>query len=137
MRVLALDMGTKRVGIAVSDPDGRVATPLKVVTDPLGQGAREIVALVKRYEVGTVLVGLPVSLSGDEGEQARLVRSQAEKLARLLPVPVEYWDERLTTEQAHRAMMESGVPGRKKKELVDMIAATIILQGYLDRTAGP
>ncbi len=136
MRILALDMGERRVGIAVSDPTGTIARPLRTLV----RGSREedfaaITALVAEHDVELVVVGRPLSLDGAEGPQARRVARYAEALAARLPVPVVAWDERFTTVAAEEILRQNR---RKKKRQartrgeVDSIAAAVILQGYLD-----
>lgn len=133
MRILALDIGEKRIGVAVSDPSGSVATPLLVLDAPkvLADG-RELVKLVDEYEVESVVVGLPLSLDGSEGPQAESVRRSVKRLAGFLRVPFEFADERLSSAQASRAMGESGTSSRAARGSVDMVAAAIFLQSYLD-----
>ena len=133
MRVLALDIGEKRIGVAVSDPSGTVATPVTVLDAPkvLGDG-RELVRLVEDYEAELVLVGLPLSMDGNEGPQAKRVRSAAARLAGFLRVPVEFADERLSSAQASKAMQATGASSREQRGRVDMVAASLFLQSYLD-----
>ena len=138
MRVLALDLGSRRIGVAVSDLTGTVASPSH------GAGAVEvaaprpdrIAALVRDEEVELVVIGLPLSLSGDEGPAARAARTEARALATLIDVPIETFDERLTTVTAERALAEAGVRGRARRQVVDKVAAAVILQSFLDRAAG-
>ena len=133
MRVLALDIGEKRIGVAVSDPSGTVASPLVVLdaTRALGDG-RDLTKLAEEYEVELVVVGLPLSLEGTEGPQAERVRRAAARLAGFLRVPVEFADERLSSVQASRAMSDVGATQRKQRGSVDMVAAAVFLQSYLD-----
>lgn len=133
MRVLGLDIGEKRIGVAVSDPSGRVATPVKVLDArrALGDGV-ELRRLVEDYEAELVVVGLPLSLDGTEGPQAVRVRSVASKLAGFLPVGVVFADERLSSAEAKRTMREAGVSERHQRGSVDMVAAAVFLQAYLD-----
>ncbi len=137
MRVLGLDIGEKRIGVAVSDPSGTVATPLAVVdaAPALGDGTG-LRTLVADYEVELLVVGLPLSLDGTEGPQAARVRHAAGRLERLLGVPVTYTDERLSSSAASRAMAESGASERDRRGSVDMVAATLFLQAYLDARRG-
>lgn len=134
-RTLALDVGEKRVGIAISDPTGTIARPLQTLV----RGSREedlhvLSALVAEYDVGLVVVGRPLSLDGTEGPQARRVARYAEALAAMLPVPIVAWDERFTTVAAEEILRRT----RKKKQRahtrgeVDAIAAAVILQSYLE-----
>jgi putative holliday junction resolvase len=123
-RVLALDYGSARCGCAVSDPTGTLATPLESVSDAASdQGLERVAALVRELQVERVVVGLPVSLSGEEGAQARETRDFAARLSARLDVPVETWDERFTTKMAQRT------PGRSAE---DSRAAAHLLQGYLE-----
>ena len=133
MRVLALDIGEKRIGVAVSDPSGTVASPLvvldaaKVLTD-----GSDLTRLVEEYGAELVVVGLPLSLDGSEGPQALDVRRAAARLAGFLRVPVEFADERLSSTQASRAMGDVGASQRQQRGSIDMVAAAIFLQSYLD-----
>ena len=137
MRILGLDMGERRVGIAISDPTGTVARPLQTLV----RGSREedfaaIAALVVKHEVGLVVVGQPLSLDGTEGPQARRVARYVLALAARLPVRFVAWDERFTTVAAEEILRR----GRKKRGRrrvraegeVDAVAAAVILQSYLD-----
>ncbi len=122
MRVLALDHGTVRIGCALSDPSGTLATPLPVIEPP---EPRTVAELVAEREVERVVVGLPLHLSGEEGSQAELVRSFCAELEAMLPIPVETYDERLTTKMAD-ATRRGGASGDR-----DSIAAAHLLQAYL------
>jgi putative Holliday junction resolvase len=123
-RVLALDYGSARCGCAISDPSGTLATPLATVEQPATEsGLEAIAALVRKHEVERVLVGLPVTLSGDEGAQAAETRGFVERLRASLAVPVETWDERFTTRMA------KATPGRHAE---DSRAAAHLLQGWLE-----
>ena len=132
MRVLALDIGDKRVGVAVSDPRGRVATPVKVLDASALTDPRAVASLVEEYEAECVVIGLPLSLDGEEGPQAQRVRKIGARLAQGLRVEVEYADERMSSVQAKRALREGGLAERAQRGRVDMLAAAIFLQGYLD-----
>jgi len=130
--VLALDIGEKRVGVAVSDPTGRIATPVRVMDASLLRDVSTVADLAEEHEADLVLVGLPLSLDGTEGPQARRVRTIGERLAQGLRVAVEYADERMSSREARRVLSEGGVSERNQRGRVDMLAATIFLQGYLD-----
>lgn len=133
MRILGLDFGSHRIGIAISDPTGSMAQPLSVIEKrPDDSEIKRILELVDEYNVDEVVVGLPVSMSGEIGAQAQVVLEYVEKLKNELRVPVITWDERLTTSFAERALMESNVKRSRRKEIVDKVAAAVILQGYLD-----
>jgi putative Holliday junction resolvase len=122
MRVLALDHGTARIGCAISDPSGTLATPLPVIEPP---EARAVAELVAEREVEKVVVGLPLHLSGEEGAQAGLARSFVAELEAMLEVPVEAYDERLTTRMAEASRREGATAPP------DSLAAAHLLQAYL------
>ncbi len=133
MRVLALDVGDKRIGVAISDPSQVLARSLQVIQRGSGQeNFAAVTRLVKEYEVERVVVGYPRSLDGTAGEQADKVERYAAGLAESLTVPVLLWDERFSTVSAERLMREAGLRGKKKRERVDAVAAAVILQDYLD-----
>lgn len=130
---MALDVGERRIGVAVSDETGVIATPVATV----GRGGGdldEIRRLVGAWEVDRLVVGLPTGLSGREGPQAALVRAYAARLgAHLGPEPpLEFWDERLTTAIAERALIAAGTRRAQRRERIDAVAAAVILQSYLD-----
>ncbi|MEO6020632.1 MAG: Holliday junction resolvase RuvX [Knoellia sp.] len=142
---LGVDVGTVRVGVALSDPSGVLATPHATLRrtwpdrETLDDDVAQIVALGVERDAVEVIVGLPRSLSGDEGPSAQAARKYAAELARrLAPVDVRLVDERLTSVSAHRALRDSGVAGRRQREVVDQAAAVLILQAALDeeRSAG-
>ncbi len=122
MRVLALDHGTARIGCALSDPSGTLATPLPVIEPP---GARAVAELVSKHAVELVVVGLPLHLSGEEGSQAALARGFAKELEGMLEIPVETYDERLTTRMAEASKREGAAAAP------DSLAAAHLLQAYL------
>jgi putative Holliday junction resolvase len=129
-RSLGIDYGTKRVGLALSDPLGLTARPLAVV--PRSKIVEEVLSLVKEQEVGTIVVGLPTGLGGDEGMSASEARKLADELAAATGVDVVLRDERYTSRMAESALLESGMKRRERRESVDKVAAAIILQDYLD-----
>ncbi len=122
MRVLALDHGTARIGCAISDPSGTLATPMATIEPP---EARAVAELVAKYQVERVVVGLPLHLSGEEGSQAALTRTFCGELEAILDVPVETYDERLTTRMAEASRREGATAAP------DSIAAAHLLQAYL------
>jgi putative Holliday junction resolvase len=137
MRALGLDVGERRIGAAVSDPEGILAMPLTAVEARSDNEALErIAALAREHDVERVVVGLPLSLDGSLGPQARRVKSFADALAERIELPVVTWDERLSTVAAGRALAEAGVKRDKRKKRLDSTAASLILQGYLDRQRG-
>lgn len=138
--MLALDLGAKRIGVAVSDSQGRVATPVTTVERhrDLPRLHRELVDLVAEWEAELVLLGLPIDLRGDVGPAAEAVLAERDELAAVLPVPVEVHDERLSTRIADRALRERGdLTSRDRRAVVDMTAAAVILQDWLDRRRTP
>lgn len=133
MRILALDVGEKRIGVAISDLSQSLARSLKVIQ----RGSRQedfatVARLVEEYEVEKVVVGYPRSLDGMAGAQAERVERYAVGLAESLTVPVLLWDERFSTVSAERLMREAGLRSKKKRERIDAVAAAVILQDYLD-----
>jgi len=137
MRVLALDVGDKRIGVAISDPSQTLARGLAIIERTSCQeDCAAVGGLVQQYEVETVIVGYPRSLNGTTGQQARKVEQFVASLAAVLTVPVLLWDERLSTVSAERLMREAGLRGKKKRERLDTAAATVILQDYLDWSDG-
>lgn len=133
-RRLGIDVGAVRVGVALSDPDGVVATPLATVPRDAAHGTdlATIAGYVAEHDVVGIVVGLPRTLAGREGPAAEAARAFAEALATRVPVPLEFSDERLTTVVATRQMRESGRKGRRQRAVVDQVAAVAILQGWLD-----
>lgn len=138
MRILGIDIGEKRIGVAISDPQGRVATPLAVLDarKTLGDAA-ELRRLLADYDdVAFIVAGLPRSLDGTEGMQAARTRAAAKKLSGLTGLEIRFVDERLTSAEAERRMAESGADSRARRGSVDMVAASILLQTYLDAPEG-
>ncbi|NNH71584.1 Holliday junction resolvase RuvX [Nocardia uniformis] len=139
-RRVAIDVGTVRIGVAASDPDGILATPVETVqrAKRIAKGAiapelTRIADIVREYEAVEVIVGLPRTLRGENGSSAKLATVFADRLRRLIaPVPVRLSDERLTTVSAARALRDSGVRGRGQRQVIDQAAAVSILQGWLD-----
>jgi putative Holliday junction resolvase len=134
VRVLAIDLGTRRIGIALSDGSGTLASPLCVLQrtgDRAGEH-RTIEAIVQEHEVARVLVGLPTSLSGEEGPAARTARAEIAELAAAVSVPVEPVDERFTTVEAHNRLAAAGRTSRERRGMVDAAAAAVLLQAWLD-----
>jgi putative Holliday junction resolvase len=133
-RYLGIDYGTKRVGLAISDELGLTARPLEVVLVTELDAA--LTRIVDEYVIEGVVLGLPTSLGGYEGDSAAGARELGNHIGNLLNVPVEYMDERFTSRMAESALLESGMKRSKRKETVDKVAAAIILQTYLDAGAG-
>lgn len=139
-RTLALDLGERRIGVAVSDPTGTVARPVTAITRASRQkDLQAITSLVDQYQAALVLVGLPLSLDGSEGPQAQQTRLYAERLAEELDVPIKFWDERYSSVQAEEILR--GKKGKRRRRQtrgdVDATAAAVFLQSYLDSKASP
>lgn len=135
MRVVGIDLGTRRIGVAVSDPTGTLASPYEVV-ERSPQSYAAIARIVAEVEAGRVVVGLPLSLDGRDGPAAVKAREEAAALGQALPVPVELYDERLTTVTANRSMMDLQMKADARKRVVDKVAAAVMLQSWLDSGAG-
>lgn len=139
MRVVALDLGTRRIGVAVSDAGGTMATPYSVIErsgDIVADRAR-VAEIVSEVGAGMVVVGLPLSMDGRKGPAARAALDEAQALREALDVPVESHDERLTSVTANRSLTEAGLTGRRRQKArkagaVDQAAATVLLQSWLD-----
>jgi putative Holliday junction resolvase len=132
-RVLGLDLGDARVGVAISDPERRVAVPHGTIRtgQPPGE-LKAVAALVGELDVTAVVVGHPRSMSGASGPRAQQAEAFAEALRAIVGVPVELQDERLSTAEAERSLREAGVSGRRRRQVVDESAATVILGAWLD-----
>src|SRR2546426_9927172 len=135
MRIAALDVGEARIGVAVSDELGITAQGLGVVRRVGGRRDLEaLAALLTPYAPSRLVVGLPLDMRGTEGAAAVRVRAFAERAAAHLALPLEFWDERLTTVAAERVLLEADMSRRRRREVVGKVAATLILQGYLARS---
>lgn len=132
-RVLGVDHGTRRVGLAISDPLRRTAQPVEVVTATKDRGLLDAVAeAASRLEAEEIVVGLPVRLDGTEGPAAAAARGFADALRERTALPVVLWDERLSSVEASRAMRAGGVDARRQRGSVDKVAAAIVLRAYLE-----
>jgi putative Holliday junction resolvase len=137
MRILGLDVGERRIGVAVADEGVRVALPITLVErSDLPADLDAIARLVQEQGAEAVVIGLPISLNGSLGPQAEAVKSFGQDLAARLSVPIEYWDERLSSVEAQRRLASAGHRGPKAKARRDAAAAAIVLQSYLDAQAG-
>ena len=136
MRIMGLDFGSKTVGVAISDELLLTAQGIEIIRrkeeNKLRQTLARIEELIVEYKVEEIVLGLPKNMNATEGLRVELTNEFKEKLERRTGLPVYTWDERLTTVAADKAMMEAGIRREKRKDYVDMIAATFILQGYLD-----
>ncbi len=138
-RILALDHGTKRIGVALSDELGWTAQPLETFERrTLDRDIAHILDLVRTHDVGQILLGLPLRLNGEEGPAVQAVHEFAARLGEALPVPLVTWDERMTTKAAEDLLIAADVSRKKRKGAVDRVAAAILLQSYLEAQApGP
>ncbi len=136
-RVLGVDFGRARIGVAISDELGMLAHPLETIPGArIDAAAQRVAELAREKKVERIVLGLPRHMNGELGAAAEEATAFAEKLRKLLPCPVVMWDERLTTTAANRALRESGRKTRHTRQVVDQVAAQMILQGYLDRGPG-
>lgn len=132
-RILALDYGTKRIGVAVSDELGWTAQPVETFERrTIEKDLAHILELVQVHEVDRVVLGLPLRLNGEMGPAAQAVQQFADRLEQVLPVPVVMWDERMTTKSAEELLIAADVGRKKRKGIVDRIAAAILLKSYLE-----
>ncbi|RKH09810.1 Holliday junction resolvase RuvX [Corallococcus sp. CA053C] len=138
MRTFGLDYGTKTIGVAVSDGLGLTAQTVTTVRrTSLKADLAELSRLVKEYEVTRIVLGLPLNMNGSEGPRAEASRRFADVLGQSLGLPVELWDERLSTVAAQRTLLEADVSRAKRREVIDQLAAQFILQGWLDAHRAP
>ena len=139
MRVLGVDLGTRRIGLALSDPGQILATPYQVLQRAQKPAIdhRAIAAIVDEWEVERIVVGLPLSLDGTARRAAKAAIEESKALGVVTGVPTETYDERLTTVSAHQVLREQGVAGPKRRDVVDMVAAAVLLQAWLDGRRPP
>ena len=135
MRILGIDYGDKRIGIAISDPLGLTAQGVAVIGkgETFEEDVKELKKIIKKFEgIDEILVGLPKTMRGEIGQQAEKVLKFVEHLKTAFKIPVNTWDERLTTVQAEKTLQEAGLPEKKRRKIIDKSAAAYILQNYLD-----
>jgi putative Holliday junction resolvase len=134
MRSVGVDLGSKRIGIAVSDSSGTIASPLVVIKrgSNHSQDHKKIQEIINEYEAECVVVGLPLTLAGAVGPAARLALDEIKEMTKSLSVPVHSHDERLTTKTANESMIEANMNAQARRKVVDKIAAAVMLQGWLD-----
>ena len=141
MRIMGLDYGSKTIGVAISDPLGLTAQGIEIIRreeeNKLRKSLRRIEALIAEYQVEEIVLGFPKNMNNTIGERAEKSLQLKDTLEKRCGLPVIMWDERLTTVEANRTLMESGVRRENRSKYVDMIAAVFILQGYLDAKANP
>ena len=129
---MGLDLGEKRIGVAVTDPDGKMAFPERVVTRRSAKVDRQTLAgLVRELKVDRVVIGLPLSMDGEAGPNADRARGFGQYLGRVLTVPIDFQDERLTTIEAEQRLRESGISSAERRKRIDAAAAAVILEDYL------
>jgi|TARA_A100001391_G_scaffold203130_1_gene194651 putative Holliday junction resolvase len=134
--LMGLDLGTKTIGVAVSDPFLAIATPLETVRRiKFTQDAAALQKIIAHRTIGGIVLGLPFNMDGSEGPRAQSTRAFARNLDRLTDLPIAFWDERLSTVAAERALLEADTSRKRRGEVIDHVAAGYILQGVLDRLA--
>ena len=135
-RILALDFGSKTVGVAITDPLLITAQELETIVrekpSALRATLRRIVEIVEQYDVGQIVLGLPLNMNDEEGERVEATKDFAEQLRKRISVPIDFIDERLTTIEADEILAEQGVPKSERKKVIDQVAAAIMLREYLD-----
>lgn len=132
--IIGLDLGTKTIGVAISDLRRSVATPTLVIRrEKFTLDAARLLELIKAREGKAIVLGLPLNMDGSEGPRAQSTRAFARNLEKLTPLPITWWDERLSTVAAERALLEADASRKRRKEVIDAVAAGYILQGALDR----
>jgi putative holliday junction resolvase len=132
-RCLGLDLGTKTIGMATSDLTQQIATPREtIVRSRFTKDAELLLAFATRENIGLLVLGLPLNMDGSEGPRAQATRAFARNLAKLTPLPLVFWDERLSTAAVQRTMLEADISRAKRAENVDKLAAAYILQSFLD-----
>lgn len=136
MRALGVDLGSRRIGVAITDPTGTIASPVEVVqrSGSVEHDHRTLIALANEWEAGIIVVGLPLSLDGSVGPAARGVLDEIELLRSVASIPVDTVDERLSTVVAQRHLREMGMDNRKARKVVDKLAAAVLLQAWLERS---
>lgn len=133
-RLMGADLGTKTIGLALSDVERRLASPLETIQRrKFTLDCERLLALARQYQVAALVIGLPLNMDGTEGPRAQATRAFARNLARLAPLPLLFWDERLSTAAVTRELIAQDASRAKRAEVVDRMAAAYILQGALDR----
>jgi putative holliday junction resolvase len=137
-RLLGIDLGTKTLGLALSDVERRIASPLETLErSKFTADAKKIQALVARFGIGAIVFGLPLNMDGTEGPRAQATRAYARNLAALVRLPTLFWDERLSTAAVNRMLIDFDTTRRRRAALVDKMAAAYILQGFLEALREP
>ena len=137
-RLAGLDLGTKTIGVALSDPDLSIATPLETIRRTKFQAdADRLIALAREHAVAGFVLGLPLNMNSSEGPRAQATRAFARNLEKRTDIPIVYWDERLTTVAAERVLLDADQSRRRRAQVIDKVAAAYLLQGALDRLSRP
>ncbi|MFW5800151.1 MAG: Holliday junction resolvase RuvX [Spirochaetota bacterium] len=131
-RILCLDYGDVRIGVAVSDPTETIASAKKYIKGNVDNYIDNIISIIKELNIEKLVIGLPLNLKGRNSQKTKEVKNFYNKMKELLDIPVELWDERFSTLTAEQHLREANIKGKKQRELVDSLAAQIILQNYLD-----
>lgn len=132
MKILAVDYGDARTGLAVCDPTEFLASPIGIITEKsLAKTAEQIALASQKHAAGMIVIGLPKNMDGTEGARAQKTRRLADTLRDSVSIPIELWDERQTTIRAAGILSENGTYGKKRKDVLDAVAATVILESYL------
>ncbi len=134
--IAGLDLGEKTIGVAVSDVFGSVATPLETIRrKKFGVDAAALIAILEGRQIGGLILGMPFNMDGSEGPRCQSTRAFARNLSRLIDTPIGFWDERLSTVAAERALLAADTSRKRRSQVIDHVAAGFILQGVLDRLA--
>lgn len=132
MKIMAVDYGDARTGLAVCDRTETLASPVGIIQEKsMAKVAEKIVYASREFEAGMIVIGLPLNMDGTEGKRAGKSRRLASVLEKIVDIPIEFWDERSTTKTAEAMLSETGTFGKKRKEVLDAVAATVILESYL------
>lgn len=133
-RLMGLDLGSKTIGVAISDVTRQIATPLETIArSKFAADAARLLSIAAREKVAAIILGLPVNMDGSEGRRAQSTRAFARNLAKLSSLPLIFWDERMSTAAVERMLVDAGRSRARRAEIVDKLAAAYILQGALDR----
>lgn len=135
-KIVGLDLGTVTIGVAISDGSRQIATPVETIKrKKFGVDAEKLLALLTKLEAQGIVLGLPMNMDGSEGPRCQATRAFARNLEKLTDLPITFWDERLSTVAAERALLEADTSRKRRAEVIDHVAASYILQGALDRMA--
>lgn len=137
MRIMSLDVGFKTIGVAISDELGMTAQGLKTIRrKSMKEDLAELQAIISQFGIKRIVIGLPRNMNGSLGKQARIVLEWIENLKNEIPLPMETWDERLSTVEASKTLLKADLSRKKRKGIIDQLAAVLILQGYLQQFQG-